>query len=255
MAKTYAVEAVVLKRSNLGEADRLITFLSRYRGKFTSIAKGVRKVASRRGPNLELFNHVKAYFAVGKNFDVVTEVETIHSFKDVKDNLEKVGYGFYLSEITNEFLGEGQGDNKFFELFLEALTLLEETKDPTSINKILRAFEIKLLDQVGFRPQLTRCVTCEQDLSGENEVLSPDLGGLVHTRCVSNSLFTRPISYNGSKVLRFFQREDWPKIERLIVQKDIDLELEKISRFYLEYLLEKELKSNSFVNQIKIFSK
>ena len=89
MSRSYTAEAIILKRTNFDEADKIITFLSKYKGKFTAIAKGVRKIASRRSPNLELFNKVKGHFASGRNLDVLTEVETVHTFKKIKESLEK----------------------------------------------------------------------------------------------------------------------------------------------------------------------
>ena len=255
MARTYSIEAIILKKSNFGEADRLITFLPKYKGKFTSVAKGVRKIASRRGPNLELFNHVKAYLAAGKNLDVVTEVETIETFKNVKDDFGKVCYGFHLAEIVNEFLADNQGGTEIFNLLLDTLRLIDKSKDQRETKKLLCAFELKLLDHIGFRPQLDRCLICDVDVRNGNRLISPEFGGVVHTSCSVNTLFTKPISSNGLKVLKFFQREDWPKIERLVVPTNLNSELEQISLFYLEYLLEKELKSSKFIRQVKHLSK
>lgn len=251
MAKTYAAEAIVLKRSNLGEADRLITFLSKYRGKFTSIAKGVRKVASRRGPNLELFNHVKAYFAVGKNLDVVTEVKTIHSFKGVKNSLEKIGYGLHLSEITNEFLEEGQGDNNFFELFIKALSLLEEAKSSKGINKTLRAFEMKILSSTGFRPQLFFCVKCRRPLEPERNLISPEFGGVIDHSCANGSLFTKKVSTQAIKVLRFVQEKSLDEAAKLNITDVLEKDLRDVMKFYLEYTLEKQLLSSNFSDKVR----
>ena len=90
MARGYSAEGVILKKTNLGEADRLLTIFTKYKGKIRALAKGVRKITSRRSPNLELLNHVKAQFAGGKTFDVVTEVTTITTHKKIKENLFKV---------------------------------------------------------------------------------------------------------------------------------------------------------------------
>jgi len=251
MARTYGAEGIVLKRTNFGEADRLITFLTKYKGKLTAVAKGVRKIASRRAPHLELLNHVKIFLASGKNFDIVTEAETIATFKRTKENLNKVGFGFYLSEITNEFLAEGQGARLVFDLLLRALRLLEAEDNLEKIKTLTRAYELKFLEAVGFRPQLEACVKCGKNIATAENFFSPEAGGVVDKSCAASSLFVKKISPDALKTLRFLQREDWPKIERLSVYPRLNTELERDLRFYLEYLLEKEIKSANFLEEIR----
>ncbi|MDP2720553.1 MAG: DNA repair protein RecO [bacterium] len=250
MARTYGAEAVILKTANFGEADRLITFLSKYKGKFTAIAKGVRKIASRRGPNLALLNHVKAYFAKGKNLDVVTEVETLHTFKNAKEDLKKVSSGFHIAEVTNEFLADGQGGRAVFDLLLLHLQLLDREKNLENVSKILRTFEVKFLDLVGFKPQLRRCVSCNRIIDAENNFLSPQLGGVIDKSCASSSLFAEPISINAIKALRFLQEEDWPKIDKISIRGLLSQEIARQTRYYIEYILEKELKSVKFLEKV-----
>lgn len=247
MGRSFSAQGIVLKRTNFGEADRLVTFLSKYRGRFTAIAKGVRKITSRRSSNLELLNHVKAHFAQGKNFAIVTEAETVDSFKDIKEDLNKTSYGFHLAEITNGFLADGQGGGEVFGLLLSSLQFL---KKGTDSKKVLRAFEIKFLNALGFRPQVNKCVRCEGSLMPETNFLSPEYGGVVHQSCLMGNLFAKPISANGIRVLRFLQNEDLEKIERLSIPANLTLDLEEQLKFYLEYLLEKELKSAKFINHL-----
>lgn len=251
MARTYSCEAIVLKGVNFGESDRLITFLAKYKGKFTGVAKGVRKVASRRGPNLDLLNQVKAHFADGKNFDVVTEVQTIETFRAVKESLEKIGYGFYLAEVTNEFLEEGQGGRDVFDLLLQTLHLLQSEKESEKVKVFLFAFDMKLLEAVGYKPQLSACAKCSGPLNGTRTYLVPQVGGAATEECRSGSLFTKPMSNDALKLLRFLQKEDYPTIKRFSPKPSLNKEVEGLLRFYIEYLLEKDLKSAKFIEQIR----
>ncbi|MEX0621752.1 MAG: DNA repair protein RecO [Candidatus Woykebacteria bacterium] len=250
MARTYAAEAIILNKRNFGEADRLITFLSKYKGKFDGLAKGVRKVASRRGPNLDLLNHVNVYLARGKNFDVVVEVETIHTFKEAKEDLDKISSGFHLLEITNGFLEEGQGETEIFNLLLGSLRRIEAGKDLFKSKETLRAFEIKFLAEVGFKPQLRQCVVCSREVNENNHLLSPELGGVLDKGCSTNSLLSKPISVEAIKLLRFLQKEDWEKINKLSISPFVFSELETHLKFYIEFLLEKELKSVKYLQKI-----
>ncbi|OGY32363.1 MAG: DNA repair protein RecO [Candidatus Woykebacteria bacterium RIFCSPLOWO2_01_FULL_41_12] len=250
MSRSYTAEAIILKRTNFDEADKIITFLSKYKGKFTAIAKGVRKIASRRSPNLELFNKVKGHFASGRNLDVLTEVETVHTFKKIKESLEKTGSTFVLLEVTNGFLEEGQGGRLVFDLLDDSLSQIEAAKDSNSLKKALAAYEVKFLEKVGYKPELFTCVKCKGDLISEKLAISPELGGVLHSDCSENKLFTKPISSNILKALRFFQMEEPPRIERLKITKELAEDLEQTLKFYLEYLLERELKSSLFLKQV-----
>ena len=76
---TYRDEAVVLRTHKLGEADRIITLLSRDHGKVRAVARGVRRTSSKFGGRLEPFSHVDLQFATGRTLDVITQAVTLHS--------------------------------------------------------------------------------------------------------------------------------------------------------------------------------
>jgi DNA repair protein RecO (recombination protein O) len=251
MARTYSAEGIVIKRINIGEADRVITFVSKYKGKFTAVAKGVRKVASRRAPNLELLNHIKAYFAVGKNLDVVTEVESLATFRNIKEDLFKLGFSFHLAEMVNEFLAEDQGGIEIFDLLLKTLGTLQVEENPNKSKILLHAFDIKFLDLVGYKPQLFSCAKCGKKIRKGQNFFAADLGGVIDLTCGKNSFLSRPISQDTVKLLRFLQKENWPKISRLSITDSLNKEIGGLLRFYIEYLMEKELKSTKFIDQIK----
>ena len=78
--RSYSTQAIILKRFNYGEADRILTLFTDKHGKITVIAKGVRKPQSRKRGHVELFNHIKAYIVNGKSLGILTEAETIHNF-------------------------------------------------------------------------------------------------------------------------------------------------------------------------------
>jgi len=250
MARGYSAEGVILKKTNFGEADRLLTIFTKYKGKIRSLAKGVRKITSRRSPNLELLNHVKAQFAGGKTFDVVTEVTTITTHKKIKENLFKVSLGFHIAEITDEFLPEDQINRELFELLISTLARLNKEEDAERIKKIVRAFEIKLLAITGYKPQLGHCVKCGRALSVTGNFISPQAGGVLDKRCAVGEVFLRPVSADSIKLLRFLQGNTPAKIDRLTIPHSLNSELEAILKFYIEYLLEKELKSVKFIEQV-----
>ena len=132
---------------------------------------------------------------------------------------------------------------------------LDRQKDPERTKIILRGFELKLLFSVGFGPFLQACVLCKKILRKETNFFSADLGGIIHKNCSYESYLTLPVSVNALKVLRFLQKKPFSEIEKLVLEERIKDEVERILKFYIEYLLENELRSADFIKKIKTLKK
>ena len=147
MPGSYKTEAIVLKRTNLGEADRLVTVFSKHRGKLTLLAKGIRRLTSRKKGHLELFNRVKLQIANGKNLDIITEAETINNFSNLRRNLNRVRIAYLLLELVDKLTAENQEHEAVYVLLCE--TLFQLNSDAAS-NDLIVDFEAKLLTLLGF---------------------------------------------------------------------------------------------------------
>lgn len=144
--KTYKVEAIILKRQNYSEADKILTIFSKEKGKFKVIAKGVRKITSRRAGSLELFNHLSLVVCEGNGIDSVIEVNVLNSFQSWRGNLRSIGVAYYLCELVDRLTVEEQEHRVVF------LTLLESLKANSSqkARKTILSFEKQLLNLLGF---------------------------------------------------------------------------------------------------------
>ena len=145
----YKTEGVILKRLNYGEADRILTSYTKYRGKIRAIAKGVRKITSRKGGNVELFNHCVLFLAEGRNLDIVTEAQVVNSFSRLSDDLEKTAAGFYLVELIDQLTPDGQVNRQVFDLLVGVLGELKNRR-AEELGAVTRDFEIELLKLLGF---------------------------------------------------------------------------------------------------------
>lgn len=146
--KTYKTEGIILKRINLGEADRILTIYSKHYGKIKALAKGVRKIASRKGGNVETFNQVSLFLAQGKNLDIITEAEVVNSFKTWRQDLRKVGIAFYFCELVDQLTAENQTNQAVFSLLVDYLKKISQKADL----ELIRGFEENLLQELGFGP-------------------------------------------------------------------------------------------------------
>ena len=147
---SYKTEGIVLKRSNFGEADKILTLFSKHHGKISLIAKGIRRTTSRKGGNLELFNQVRIFVANGRNLDIVTEAEVINSFKDWRRDLRKVAVAYQLCELVDRLTAELAENQEIYDLLLNSLTNLLPVTDHQSL---IANFELSLLQSLGFWPR------------------------------------------------------------------------------------------------------
>jgi DNA repair protein RecO (recombination protein O) len=131
--KTYSSEAVVLLRKNYKEADRIISVFSKKFGKITLLAKGVRKLKSKKRGHIEVFSNIKFIASKTKTFDIVTETETINDFSQIRSNLNKVTLAYFFCEVVEKITREDEALPKIYDLLVKYLTMLEIETDLKSL--------------------------------------------------------------------------------------------------------------------------
>ena len=147
--RTHKIEGIILKRRNFGEGDRILTILSKSDGKIQVKAPGVRKIASRRSPHVELLNFSElTLYRTSSNFlPILTEANTIEDFSIIKDDLGKIGYAYYICELTNGLCADNQENRGVFSLLKYTLSQLCDKLDSKGV---VRYFEKELLSNLGF---------------------------------------------------------------------------------------------------------
>lgn len=147
--RTYKTEGIIVKRRNIGEADRLVTVFTKVSGKIHAKAVGVRKIISRRSPHIELLNLSRLTLYQGKGIPIITEADSIFSFSEIKNNLSKVGFAYHICELIDGLCPESQENVSVFNLLKNSLIELKKSDD---IIGITHSFEIELLTLLGFWP-------------------------------------------------------------------------------------------------------
>lgn len=148
--KSYFSEGIVLARRNYGETDRILVVYSKAIGKISLIAKGVRKLKSRKRGSLEVFSRLRFSAARGKNLDIITEAEIIDSYPKIRKDLRKVAVAYYLMEVIGRITQEGEENPALYAHFLKSLRMLKVSKNL----KILRkTFVYETLVLIGFWPK------------------------------------------------------------------------------------------------------
>ena len=147
--RVYTTHAVVLKRRNAGEADRIVTIFSKEYGKMKVIAKGVRRVHSRRAPYLEVFSHVTLILHRGKTWDVLSEVTPIHTFSLLRGSLALISEAYYFCELVDALTPEHQEHRDIYTLLLEAMMTLNTVSQSNPV-EVSGQFALELLRCLGY---------------------------------------------------------------------------------------------------------
>lgn len=262
--RSYPTEAIILKNSDLGEADRILTLLTPYKGKIRVVAKGVRRPISKKSGHLELLCYSQLQMAVGRNLDVVTQAQTKESFFHLRGELWHMTCGFYLAELTERFIEDGMQQMDVYKLLLGTLRVLEtdaaaiqqrkaqgesvSSQDYDRTRLLLRYFEMYLLTYIGYEPVLRNCAHCDAELQPEENGFTPTLGGALCPNC--RHLWAQSLSMNALKVLRLLQRTKWAKVPHFHLDARLQAEIESAMHGLLRYHLERDLKSWSFLEML-----
>lgn len=125
MHRTYKDAGIILKRRNSGEADRVVTIFTKRFGKVVAIAKGVRKITSRRAGSLEPATQAVIFFARGKTFDIITQTQLISSFSQARKNLSRLTQVHQILEVVDLLTRENQEHTHVYEILLNTLKALD----------------------------------------------------------------------------------------------------------------------------------
>ncbi len=246
--RNFHTEAVIIKKIKLGEADRILTLYTPQLGKIRAVAKGVRRPRSKLAGHLELLTHSQVSLARGRNLDTITGSQTINSFLPLKSDLYLTSYALYATELVDQFTVDDIENYPLFQLLLETMHHLCQASD---IELVLRYFELHLLNQVGYRPQLQQCVSCHSPLKPTTNSFCSSAGGMLCPSCSQTQPLTYPVSLNALKVLQFLQSNDYNTASRLKMNRELSHELEWVMRDYLRYLLEREVKSTAWLDTLR----
>jgi DNA repair protein RecO (recombination protein O) len=247
--RRYTTDAIVLSRFDLGEADRVLTLITPTGGKLKAIAKGIRRPTSRLGGSLEPFAELTVALARGRTFDVVTQVSVGHAWLRLRDDLESTATAWYLAELADRSLEERHAAEPLYALLRRAYELLDAGMAP---GRVARWYEVHLLDELGMRPEVDRCVECDRVLeSAVRFRWVPPLGGVVCERCPGPPHERAAVSLEGLKLLKAYQRLDIEAIAALRLAATPAREVEADLRAFVQRALERDARSLPFLDEVR----
>ena len=239
----YRDAGVVLRTHKLGEADRIITLLTRERGLVRAVAKGVRKTSSRFGGRLEPFMHVDLQLAEGRSLDIITQVETLNPFaRDLGSDYPAYTAGTAMLETAERLVSEdGEPAVQQVQLLVGALKALVAGRSTPSL--ILDSYQLRALAVAGFAPSFDACARC--GVEGPHRSFHAPSGGMLCPDCrVSGSAAPSPITV---ALLAALLVGDWESVEA--ADDRSRREASGVVGAYLSWHLERGLRSLSHVDR------
>lgn len=245
--RMYRAEALVLKNMPLGEADLLVTLFSREAGKLRAVAKGARRSTAKLVGHLEPLTLTRLALSRGRTLDVINQAETLDNFTPLKTSLTAITRGLQVAELVDGFGSEASANEPLYDLARSTLESIGESPE----NELpLLHFQLHLLGVSGLMPELLNCVECRRAIEPDRHRYSADGGGVYCPDCSPDHAALRPLSLRALKVLRLLARTDASNLPSLTLDGTLTQELRAILTGTLQYWLDKEIRTNSFLNQL-----
>lgn len=246
--RLYRTEAVVLRRGEFGEADRILTAYSPEHGKLRLVAKGVRKARSRKAGHLEPFTRVELQIARGHDLDVITQATALDLHTGLHQDLERFGYAAYVVELMDRFTVQESDARGLYRLLVETLERLGQPSQPAAV---VDYYQLRMLDLLGYRPELFRCLGCGAEVRPTDQYFSAAAGGVLCPDCGPRRPGSRRLSLAALKVLRHHQRSAFAGALAPHVRFEVLDEAGLVLEAYVSYLLERRLQAPVFLRQVR----
>jgi recombinational DNA repair protein (RecF pathway) len=211
---SYRDTGIILQKYELGEADALLTILLQDAGLTRVVAKGVRRQSSRKRGHVELFNQVDCLLAQGRNLDILTEVASLDIFENWRQDLAQISLVYYAVDLTLMIVPEQQPQPVLYQQLVQFLAWIGHAQHPAVL---ARWYEVQLLHQLGYWPP--------DQLSSQSQ--------------------------NAVGILESFSQATAQQVAGLRLAPRLIEELERLMASQIMTVVERQTKSQSFVEQIR----
>lgn len=241
------VEGIIVSTVNYKENSKIINILTKEDGIIGVLAKGSRKLKSNISATSNILTYGVFYLDIkNRGLANLTEVDVINNFKQIKKDLVKLNYATYLLELSSQVYRH-DNNNEIYELLISGLTKINENYDAESINLII---ELKLLDYLGIKPIIDKCVCCGS--SNDIVTISSYKGGYLCKNCINNE---KVFNIKTLKLIRMFSYVNLNKVTKLDISNNIKRELNLFVDDYYDRYSGLYLKSKTFLNEYSLLQK
>lgn len=237
------VKGIIINDTNYLESSKILHVLTKEYGKIGILSKGCRNIkSSLRAGSLKLtYGYFNIYYKEN-TLSLLKEVDIIDEFINIKKDLTKIGYAFYLLNLSDQVYKESN-EKEVFDILESSLLKINNGLDPGIITNIA---SLKYLDFLGVKPVLDKCSICGS--SSEIVTINSEHGGYVCKNCYTNEYI---VDEKTIKLLRMFNYVDISKIKELNILDKNKIEINKFIEGYYDKYTGLYLKSKDFLDQIK----
>lgn len=240
------VEGIVIRTTDYGESNKIVTLFTRENGKVAMMARGAKKPKSRLVAVSQLFVYGVFLMQKSSGLGTLQQGEIIDSFRDIREDLLLTAYCSYVVELTDRLTENHERNPYLFELLYQTLNYMNEGADPEILTRI---YEVKMLQVAGISPQLDRCTLCGE-AEGEFS-FSLKEGGFICHRCCHVDPHRLKISQATAKLLRLFAYLDMKRLGEISVKQDTKDQLKDVLTTYYDHYSGLALKSRRFLDQVE----
>lgn len=177
---SYKVRGIVLGRHNLGEADRIVAFFTLEQGKLRAVARGVRKTLSRQAGHIEPFSEVDLMLAQGRNLDIVTSARLNWYPNELTGDYDRLRLAYLMARSIERLTDDNHASAGVYKLLGYSLRWLNDHGASPTLEFF---FKLRLLGDLGYKPQLNVCAHCGRPLA--QIYPSPEHGGMICGSCLT----------------------------------------------------------------------
>lgn len=244
----YHSEGIILRSRIFGEADKILTIFTKEKGKIEAVARGARRPRNRLVGASQQFTYLRTLIFEGKSIDQLSQAEIIRSFSTLRDNLIKMAYATWWSELMDIFLPLEEANPEVFRFFIAGLLVLEKAEEPAMVS---RAFELRLLKYFGFQPVLEACARCGRGVERSFAGFSVEEGGVLCPRCYQEQpVKILPLSLSSLQLLRDLYQADLRTVPHWTPEEKNQIQIGRLLFAFIEFRAEKPLKSLSFLQSL-----
>lgn len=241
------LKGLVLREANAGEADKIITVLTKEKGKKVISAKGARRPRSPYIAGTQQFSYCDFVVYDNKNIANLNQLEIIETFHNIRNNLFKLSYGAYFMELLENISIEDVPSEEILKLTLKTLQILNRTEYNFKLLRI--TYEMRIMRLIGYMPETTQCVNCGDELK-DNIYFDANAGGVLCNNCKNISQKSIKISLGSLYAIQYILFSDLLKLFKFSVSEQILYELSSITKQYICVHIDHKFRTLEFLEQL-----
>lgn len=241
----HAEEALVIRATNYGESNKILTLLTKEKGKIGVMARGAKKPKSSLSSGSQLLTHGHFLYQKGKGLGTLYQADSIDVFRYIKSDITVMAHAAYMINMVDRLTEENQPSPALFNWLLKLLELLEDQRPPRVLRLI---FDLRMLGLAGIQPELEHCVSC-----GGREgpfSFSFALGGLLCHACKRHDPTSLLLPDAVTRLFYLFKKIDPNQIGSISLKPETVAFMQQILDAYYDQYLGLNLKTKQFLDQV-----